>query len=107
MAAKFYLAFSDPYLRAALAQDLRRKIMLAPTFAADRPSGELWLKGVEHAQARWPYDVRFFTEALPRIMFEVSAHPPSAEADLKDVFAWLRSQAVITIVDDDGETSRW
>jgi hypothetical protein len=41
------------------------------------------------------------------LMFEVTLHPPSIEADLKELFAWLRSVASISIVDEDGEVTAW
>lgn len=107
MSAEFYLEFSDPPLGAALAHDLRRKIMSLPTFVDASPNGEIWLRGVECRQNGWAYDVRLFTDAMPRIMVEISAHPPSIEADLNEFFGWLRGKATVRVVDDDGETSDW
>ncbi len=41
------------------------------------------------------------TDLYPAI--EISAHPKSIEDDLKNLFAYLRSEIKVRIVDEDGE----
>ena len=42
-----------------------------------------------------------------KLLIEVSAHPKSIEEDLKGFLGWLRNNAQIQVVDEDGEPSGW
>jgi len=50
--------------------------------------------------------VRLFLEK-DHILLEITAHPPSIEADLSALFAWIRVRTDLSIVDDDGVPSGW
>lgn len=60
----------------------------------------------ENGQQKWDYDVRIFFKE-ENIFLEVSAHPPSIEIDLKLLFDWMRSETGISVLDEDGEESKW
>jgi len=52
------------------------------------------------------YDVRLWLQ-VDHLFVELNAHPGSIVTDLSSLFAWMRSEAVIRIVDDDEEPSGW
>lgn len=70
---------------------------------------EYWFLGLEDRDRkdRRQYDVRGFIGHGSPARLEISAHPPSIEADLQRLFSWLRSRTPLSIVDEDGEPSDW
>jgi len=70
---------------------------------------ELWLCAIELPEAvvlGAEYDVRLWLQ-VDHLFVELNAHPGSIVTDLSSLFAWMRSEAVIRIVDDDEEPSGW
>jgi hypothetical protein len=104
MSAEFELAFEDRAWPEAHLDRLLAAIARLPTFTR-RVDDELWLKCPGSASA-WAYDVRVIV-ARPRVMLEISAHPPAIERDLAALLGWLRRETAVTVADEDGEPSRW
>lgn len=109
MGAAFYVEFEDPTWRHVQAKGLRGRLAALPTYVSRQPDGAFWLRGTEAGRpdADWDYDVRVFPEHQPRILLEISDHPPSIEADLTDFLSWLRGRTAIRVVDEDGQDSGW
>jgi hypothetical protein len=99
MSAEFYLAFTDPDWPTTHHDRLVAAIVDLPTFVR-RTGDELWLKG---PIAGWPYDVRLFVGQQPRVLLEISAHPPEIERDLAALLRWLGGETTVAVVDEDGQ----
>jgi hypothetical protein len=108
MAAEFYISFADPSQLVSRAEEIEKRIMTLPTFAGRR-GDEFWLKGTEprDESKSWPYDVRLIFTGHARPLLEISVHPPSIERDLASLFAWFRTTAPVSVVDEDGEPTSW
>lgn len=105
MAAEFLLALKDPDWARRNWPRLLRTIRELPSFRSN-PADELWLKGAD-GEGSWAYDVRFFEQGDDTLLLEISARPPSIEADLRRVLSWLRAETTISVEDEDGEASGW
>lgn len=107
MSSEFKLLFKDDNWRAANLDALRQQISGLETFSGCHDDIQFRLLGTEPRHpGSWSHDVRLFLEK-EHIFMEITAHPPSIEADLSALFAWLRARTDISIVDDDGLPSGW
>lgn len=107
MSSEFMLLFKDDNWRAANQDALRQQIAGLETFCECRDDIQFRLVGTEPRHpGSWSHDVRLFLER-ECIVMEITAHPPSIEADLSTLFAWLRARTDISVVDDDGLPSGW
>lgn len=104
MSAEFELVFADRAWPEAHLDRLLAAIARLPTFTR-RIDDEYWLKCPTTASG-WAYDVRVIVQR-PRVVLEISAHPPAIERDLAALLNGLRRETAVTVVDDDGEPSRW
>lgn len=69
---------------------------------------EFWLLGNEKGPSdRWSFDVRLFFQKEGRLLFEVSAHPKSIEAELMSFLRWMANETPTTVIDVDGQFSGW
>ena len=120
MSVELYIEFKNQDIRKKYIPKLKEKIISMPTYIKDEQSeenkkiyvkrnDEFWLKGVEpyRGEEEWDYDVRIFTDYEPNLLIEISAHPKSVDDDLRNIFAYVRSETELRIVDEDGETSNW
>lgn len=107
MSAEFTVLFEDSSWYAANLQQIRREIAGLSTCSGCRGDIAFRLTGTE---PRHPddmdHDARLILEE-ERIFVEISAHPPSIEADLSAFFQWIRSRTAISIDDEDGMPSNW
>ncbi len=124
MSTEFYIEFQNQNIRKEYMSKIAEKIRAMPTYVKDEQSeaekkvylkrhDEFWLQGIESSKEGkgYDFDVRIFTgsedakenltDLYPAI--EISAHPKSIEDDLKNLFAYLRSEIKVRIVDEDGE----
>ena len=112
MAAEFHLRFADGDWYRDHRELVEARIAALPSFARRQDDG-FWLKGTEHdddakgkAKA-WMFDVRLFVDASQHLFLEISACPPSVQADLAALLAWIRSRTDIVVEDEDGEPADW
>lgn len=106
MSAEFFVKFDSTEWYRQNQSPLRSHLCALPTFARVE-NGEYWLRGTEpDTPGRWAFDVRLWLRE-DCVELDISARPHSVEADLKQLFAWLRSQTSIAVVDDDGEPTGW
>ena len=91
------IRFKDAGWLAIHREALNQRIRQLPTFV-ESSSDQLWLLGHEDRQRpdRWAFDVRFISHLEgTALLIEVSAHPPSIDADLATFMAWLEAQTEI------------
>jgi len=107
MSAEFVLSFDDRGWYASHPDALKRQITRLETFSSCVGAHEFRLVGTEPRGAdAWCYDVRLFLED-DRVFLEISAHPASIEADLAQLFGWVRSCTGMSVDDEDGAPSGW
>ncbi|MBN6148806.1 hypothetical protein JR065_00505 [Xanthomonas sp. AmX2] len=107
MSAEFIVFFEDKAWYPTHLQEMRQKIAGLGTCSRCIGEAEFRLTGNEPRDPdTWDYDVRLFLEK-ERIFLEISAHPPSIEADLSAFFRWIRSRTEISIADEDGVPAGW
>ncbi|QNH16647.1 hypothetical protein HEP74_01780 [Xanthomonas sp. SS] len=87
MSSEFMLLFKDDNWRAANLNAIRQQITGLETFSECREDIQFRLVGTEPRHSEnWSHDVRLFLEK-DHILLEITAHPPSIEADLSALFA--------------------
>jgi len=107
MSAEFTVRFEGRSWYAAHLQEIRRKIAGLSTCSDALREIEFRLMGAEPRHPHdWDYDARLILEK-ERILVEVSAHPPSIEAELSAFFRWIKLRTEISIDDEDGVPSNW
>ena len=108
MAAEFYVRFVDGDWYRRQRELVEARIAQLPSFT-QRQGDAFWLKGPENAgdPEAWAFDARVFVETPQHLMLEISARPPSVQADLIALLAWIRSQTAIVVEDEDGGPANW
>jgi hypothetical protein len=101
VAFEYRLVFDDPYWLDSHREAIRERLRRRRTLVQQPNEREFWLRDPA-SEGTWEFDVRVFVQDSG-IFLEISVQSDACMRDLRDLFAELRRDTTVHVVDaDDG-----